>query len=225
MIRVLLVDDDPLVCAHLRTILGQADDIEVVGEVHDGAAAEEVARRLGPDLVLMDLRMPGVDGITATERISQSEIETHVVALTTFDVDDVVLRALEAGATGFVLKSTPPQELVELVRAAGRGHSVLSSEAMTQLLLTRRQDAAPPTEIRDALALLTRREAEVLRGLGAGRTNAQIGATLFLAEATVKGHVSAVLDKLRCINRTQAGLIAHQYLTDPDEHLESFLRR
>ena len=179
MIRVLVVDDERLVCAHLRTILGAAPDIEVVGEAYDGAEAVEAVLRYRPDLVLMDLRMPGVDGLTAIEQIGQLNPRTIVVALTTFDLDGYVLRAMRAGAAGYLLKDTAPDDLVEArVRAQTR------------------------------LADLTAREREVLACLGLGMSNQQIGQRLYLSEATVKGHISRLLVKLECANRTQAGLLA-----------------
>ena len=134
MIRVLVVDDDRMVCAHLRTILGAAPDIEVVGEAYDGAEAVEAVVRLRPDVVLMDLRMPDVDGLAAIERIAGFTAPPRMVALTTFDADEYVLRALQAGAVGFLLKSTPPEDLVALVRVGNAGHTVLSPEAAQRLV-------------------------------------------------------------------------------------------
>ena len=134
MVRVVVVDDEPMVCAHLRTILGSAEDIEVVDEAHDGAAAVEAVVRSRPDVVLMDLRMPGVDGLTAIERISELADPPAVVVLTTFDADQYVLRALRAGAAGFLVKSTPPEDLIGLVRVAADGHTVLSPAAARRLI-------------------------------------------------------------------------------------------
>jgi DNA-binding NarL/FixJ family response regulator len=205
LIRVLLVDDEPMVCAHLRTILGSVDDLEVVAAAQDGAAAITAVLRHRPDVVLMDLRMPGMDGLTAIERIAALREPPVVVALTTFDADRFVTRALRAGAVGFLLKSTPPEDLIDLVRVAAEGHTVLSP------VVTRRLVATAADEDRLALvAGLTERETQVLACLGTGLSNAQIGARLHLAEATVKGYVSRLLVKLRCANRTQAGLLAQQ---------------
>lgn len=217
MIRVLVVDDEPMVCAHLRTILGAAGDIEVVAEAHDGAAGIEAVRRYRPDLVLMDLRMDGVDGITATERITRLPEPPVVVALTTFDADHHVLRALGAGAAGFLVKSTPPDDLTALVRVAAAGHTVLSPVATRRLLAASGDRAARRDRARARLAPLTERELEVLAGLGAGLSNAQIAARLYLSDATVKGYVSRMLVKLDCANRTQASLLAHEagLVTDP----------
>jgi DNA-binding NarL/FixJ family response regulator len=205
LIRVLVVDDEPMVGAHLRTILGSVDDLDVIEPVQDGAAAIASVLRDRPDVVLMDLRMPGMDGLTAIERITAMREPPVVVALTTFDADQFVTRALRAGAVGFLLKSTPPADLIDLVRVAAEGHTVLSP------VVTRRLLARPAADPRLALvAQLTDRERQVLTCLGEGLPNAQIGARLYLAEATVKGYVSRLLVKLQCANRTQAGLLAQQ---------------
>ncbi|HEX3490429.1 MAG TPA: response regulator transcription factor [Streptosporangiaceae bacterium] len=209
MIRVVVVDDEPMVCAHLRTILGSAGDIEVVDQAHDGAAGVEAVVRSRPDLVLMDLRMPGVDGITAIERIGQLAQPPAVVVLTTFDADQYVLRALRAGAVGFLVKSTPPEDLIDLVRVAAEGHTVLSPAAARRLIAASADSQSARDRARELVATLTEREAEVLAGLGEGLSNAQIAGRLFLSEATVKGYISRILVKLDCANRTQAGLLAH----------------
>ncbi|MEU5862587.1 MULTISPECIES: response regulator transcription factor [unclassified Nonomuraea] len=209
MIRVVVVDDEPMVCRFLRTILGSAPDIEVVDEAHDGAAGIEAVVRSRPDVVLMDLRMPGLDGLTAIERLGELPRPPVVVVLTTFDADEYVLRALRAGACGFLVKSTPPEDLIGLVRVAAEGHTVLSPVAARRLVAA--STAADPARARarELVESLTGREREVLACLGEGLSNAQIGARLHLAEPTVKGYVSRLLDKLGCLNRTQAGLIAH----------------
>jgi DNA-binding NarL/FixJ family response regulator len=209
MIRVVVVDDEPMVCAHLRTILGSAGDIEVVDQAHDGAAGVEAVVRSRPDLVLMDLRMPGVDGITAIERIGQLAQPPVVVVLTTFDADQYVLRALRAGAAGFLVKSTPPDDLIDLVRVAAEGHTVLSPAAARRLIAASADSQSARDRARELVGTLTEREAEVLAGLGQGLSNAQIAGRLFLSEATVKGYISRILVKLDCANRTQAGLLAH----------------
>jgi DNA-binding NarL/FixJ family response regulator len=209
VIRVVVVDDEPMVCAHLRTILGSADDIEVVDQAHDGAAGVEAVIRSRPDVVLMDLRMPGVDGLTAIERIGQLPSPPVIVVLTTFDADQYVLRALRAGAAGFLVKSTPPEDLIGLVRVAADGHTVLSPAAARRLVAASADGQEARDRARALAATLTEREAEVLAGLGEGLSNAQIAARLYLSEATVKGYVSRMLDKLGCANRTQAGLLAH----------------
>ncbi|MBX6388999.1 MAG: response regulator transcription factor [Frankia sp.] len=210
MIRVVLVDDEPMVCVFLRTILGSADDIEVVEEAHDGAAGVEAVVRGRPDVVLMDLRMPGMDGLTAIRRINALADPPPIVVLTTFDADQYVLRALRAGASGFLVKSTPPEDLIGLVRVAAQGHTVLSPAAARRLVAVSTDSLAARDRARDLVRTLTEREIEVLACLGQGLSNAQIAARLHLSEATIKGYVSRMLDKLGCVNRTQAGLIAHE---------------
>ncbi|MET9730544.1 response regulator transcription factor [Streptomyces sp. NPDC006458] len=209
MARVVVVDDEPMVCVFLRTILGSAPDIEVVDEAHDGAAAVEAVRSGRPDVVLMDLRMPGMDGLTAIEHITRLADPPHIVVLTTFDADRYVLRALRAGAIGFLVKSTPPEELIGLVRAAAQGHTVLSPAAARRLIAASTDTLSARDRARELAGSLTERETQVLAGLGAGLSNAQIAARLYLSEATIKGCVSRMLDKLGCVNRTQAGLLAH----------------
>ena len=209
MISVVVVDDEPMVCAHLRTILGSAPDIEVVDEAHDGAAGVEAVVRNRPDVVLMDLRMPVLDGIAAIERIVKLAHPPVVVVLTTFDADQYVLRALRAGAAGFLVKSTPPEDLIGLVRVAAEGHTVLSPAAARRLIAASADTQPARERARKQVGSLTEREVEVLTGLGEGLSNAQIAARLFLSEATVKGYVSRMLDKLGLDNRTQAGLLAH----------------
>jgi DNA-binding NarL/FixJ family response regulator len=209
MIQVLVVDDEPMVCAHLRTILDSADDIEVIDVAHDGAAAVESVIRHKPDVVLMDLRMPGVDGLAAIERIGQLPQRPAVVALTTFDADSYVIRALRAGASGFLIKSTPPQDLISLVRVAADGHTVLSPAATSRLVAAQAGEQATRDRALAKVRDLTERETEVLGCLGEGLSNAQIAKRLCLSEATVKGYVSRTLDKLSCANRTQAGLLAY----------------
>ncbi|WP_031470445.1 response regulator transcription factor [Sciscionella sediminilitoris] len=209
-IGVVVVDDEPMVCAHLRTILGSAADIEVLGTAQDGAEAVEVVVRTEPRVVLMDLRMPGVDGLTAIERITALAAPPAVVALTTFDADSYVLRALKAGAAGFLVKSTPPEDLINLVRVAADGHTVLSPSAAARLVGNSSGEYEARNRARDQLGALSERELEVLTCLGEGMSNAQIAGRLYLSEATVKGYISRMLVKIDCANRTQAGLLAHQ---------------
>ncbi|WP_410645484.1 response regulator [Amycolatopsis sp. lyj-346] len=210
MIPVLVVDDEPMVCAHLRTILGSADDIEVVAQAADGAEAVEAVVRHRPRVVLMDLRMPGVDGLTAIARIAGLPDPPAVVALTTFDADTYVIRALRAGAAGFLVKSTPPEDLIGLVRVAADGHTVLSPSAARRLVALSSDRRERGEDARRRTAGLTERERDVLACLGEGLSNADIGTRLHLAEATVKSYVSRMLVKLDCANRTQAGLLAHE---------------
>ncbi|MGC4868497.1 response regulator transcription factor [Micromonospora sp. DT53] len=202
MIRVVVADDDPLVGAHLRTILGSAGDIEVVDTVADGAAAVEAAIRHRPDLVLMDLRMPGVNGLVATEQIAALHPAPVVVVLTTFTADRYLAAALRAGASGYVLKTTPPREFANLVRTAAAGHLILPPGA-TRLLLLADLSVTLPNG-------LSERDRQILAGLGQGLTNAQLAAQLHLTEATVKGYVSRVLTRLGCTNRTEAALLAQR---------------
>jgi DNA-binding NarL/FixJ family response regulator len=209
MVRVVVVDDEPMVCAHLRTILGSAPDIEVVDEAYDGAAGVAAVVRSRPDVVLMDLRMPVLDGIAAIEQIGKLTDPPVVVVLTTFDADQYVLRALRAGAAGFLVKSTPPEDLIGLVRVAAEGHTVLSPAAARRLIAASADRQPAAERARKLAGSLTEREVEVLSCLGEGLSNAQIAARLYLSEATVKGYVSRMLEKLGLDNRTQAGLLAH----------------
>ncbi len=209
-IRVLLVDDEAMVCAHLRTILGSAVDLAVVDSVHDGAAAVEAVLRHKPDVVLMDLRMPGADGLAAIERIALFKKPPVMIALTSFDSDDYVLRALRAGAAGFILKSTAPEDLINLVRVAADGHTVLSAVATRRLVTAADRRQAVTDRHHRLLDVLTDRETQVLTCLGEGLSNAQIARRLHLTETTVKSYVSRLLVKLQCDNRSKAGLIAYE---------------
>jgi DNA-binding NarL/FixJ family response regulator len=208
-IHVMVVDDQALVREGLMTLLEAAAGITPVAAAADGEEAVRLAARHRPDVVLMDLRMPGVDGLTAIERIGQLASPPVVVVLTTFDADQYVLRALRAGAAGFLVKSTPPEDLIGLVRVAAEGHTVLSPAAAKRLIAASADTQQSRDRARKLAGTLTDRETEVLAGLGEGLSNAQIAARLFLSEATIKGYVSRMLDKLGCANRTQAGLLAH----------------
>ena len=208
-LRVLVADDEPMVCAHLRTILGAAG-IEVVATAADGAEAVEGVVLHSPDVVLMDLRMPGVDGITAIARIVALPNPPPVVALTTFDGDEHVHRALRAGAAGYLLKSTPPHDLAGLVRVAAAGHTVLSRSAAGRLVDRSTDEHTTRRRAQARLAPLTERERDVVALLGEGCSNADVAKRLFLTEATVKGYVSRAPDKLGCSNRTQLGLLARE---------------
>lgn len=209
-IRILVVDDEPMVCEHLTTILNLGDGLEVVDIAHDGAAAVESVLRHRPDVVLLDLRMPGVDGFAALERIRALRQPPVVVALTTFDTDQHVLRSLRGGAAGYLLKSMPPKDLIELVRVAAKGHTVLSPPATHRLLAATGRHQTSTDHATHLIRDLTHREAEVLACLGEGLSNAEIADRLYVTEGTVKNHISRILDKLHCANRTQAGLLAHQ---------------
>jgi DNA-binding NarL/FixJ family response regulator len=210
VIRLVIVDDEPMVLAHLRTVLTSAEDIDIVAQAQDGAEAVEAAGRFRPDVMLMDLRMPEVDGLTAIERIVKLPNPPSVVALTTFDTDSYVLKALRAGASGFLLKSTPPEDLIGLVRVAADGHTVLSKEAARRMVAASAGEYERSQEARGRTADLTDRELDMLVCLGEGMSNAAIAAKLHLSEATVKSYVSRMLTKVGCANRTQAGLLAHE---------------
>ncbi|MGP3916703.1 response regulator [Nonomuraea sp. 10N515B] len=210
VIRVLLADDDPMVRRHLRTILGSSTDVEVVGEARDGAEAVEEVLRNRPDVVLMDLRMPGVDGITATREIAALAAPPTVIALTTFDSDEHVLRALEAGAGGFLVKTTPAEDLLNLVKVAADGHVVMSPSAARSLVAQSSRGDERRDLARAQVAKLAEREREVLVCLGEGLTNPEIAGRLFLSETTVRSYVSRLLVKLDLTHRTQAALLAHQ---------------
>ncbi|MFI6505710.1 response regulator [Nonomuraea typhae] len=209
MTRVLLVDDERMVCAHLRAILSRAGDLEIVGEAYDGAEAVEAIVRLAPQVVLMDIRMPGVDGLTATEHAAALPYPPKIIMLTTFDLDEYVVRALRAGAAGFVLKDTDPEDLIDIVRVAADGQAILSPAVIGRLVAAFAPGEPARRTARAAVAGLTERERDVLGCLGEGLSNAQIGGRLFLSETTVKGYVSRMLAKLGCANRTQAALLAY----------------
>ncbi|MES9525059.1 response regulator [Streptomyces capoamus] len=210
-IRLLLVDDDPLVRAGLSLMIGGAEGIEIVGEAADGAEAEDLVRRTRPDVVLMDIRMPSVDGITATRRLRARPDAPQVVVLTTFHADEQVLHALRAGAAGFVLKDTPPAEIVDAVRRIAAGDPVLSPAVTRQLMRHAADGAADArqTRARERLAVLNDREREVAVAVGRGLANALIAAELFISVATVKAHVSRILAKLGLDNRVQIALLAY----------------
>jgi DNA-binding NarL/FixJ family response regulator len=210
VISVLLVDDEALVRVGLRMILETTEDITVVGEAEDGRAAISVVGRDRPDVVLMDIRMPDLDGLAATAAIRDRPRPPAVIVLTTFDADDAVFRALEAGATGFLLKDTPPQDLLRAVRLAAAGDSMLSP-AVTRQVIDRITAEDRTRRRRDALSRLdglTEREREVLVEIGLGHANADIAAHLHMSEATVKSHISHLFDKLSATNRVQLAIAA-----------------
>jgi DNA-binding NarL/FixJ family response regulator len=208
-IRVLLADDQTLVRGGFRMILRAEPDIEVVGEAADGAEAVALARQLDPDVVLMDVRMPNVDGIEATRQIIDgSEHPPRVLVLTTFDLDEYVYEALRAGASGFLLKDAPEEQLVSGIRIVAGGAS-LFAPAVTRRLIERFADAAP-RQPPPALADLTPRELEVLRLVARGLSNAEIAAELVLSEHTAKTHVAHILDKLDLRDRVQAVVLAYE---------------
>ena len=214
-VRVLVVDDDPLVRGALAMVLGGAAGLVLAGEAADGDEVAEAVARCSPDVVLMDIRMPRTDGLTATERLLQRRDAPAVIVLTTFDADDQVLRALRAGASGFLVKDTPPAAIVEAVRRVAEGEPMLSP-TVTRRLIAHVAAAAPVPPVEDRagrararLDQLSDREREVALAVGRGLSNAQIGAELYLSVATVKAHVSRLLVKLDLANRVQVALLMH----------------
>lgn len=214
-IRVLLVDDDALVRGALRLMLDGGDGVRVVGEASDGSEVPEAVIAHRPDVILMDIRMPKVDGLTATEQLRErgrtNDDAPQVIVLTTLNADDQVLRALRAGAAGFLLKDTAPAEILRAVRLVAAGEAMLSPTVTRQLI---EHVADPAVDARRSRAIelleaLTEREREVAVALGHGKSNAEISAELFMSVATVKAHVSRVLQKLDLNNRVQVALLAH----------------
>lgn len=222
-VRVLLVDDDPLVRAGLRLMFGGAPDVEVVAEAADGSQVPALVDQHAPHVVLMDIRMPVVDGLEATEALRGREQAPEVIALTTFHTDAHVLRALRAGAAGFVLKDTPPQEIVAAVRKVAAGEPVLSP-GVTRQLIDRVADGAGrdfrAVRARRRLDALGGREREVAVAVGLGRSNAEIAAELYMSLPTVKTHVSRILTKLGLNNRVQIALLAHDAGADAERPAE-----
>lgn len=212
-IRGLIVDDDDLVRSALKLMLGGQHDIEIVGEAADGAAGVEEARALNPDVVLLDVRMPVMSGLVATRLLHEQPDPPAVLVLTTFDADEYVVQAVAAGANGFLLKSTPPAEIVAAVRRVAAGDAVVSPAATRSLLDQIRSGAASQhprtTDALDLLARLTAREQEVAVCVGRGLSNAEVATELILSVPTVKAHVSKLLEKLEVTNRVQIAVIVH----------------
>jgi DNA-binding NarL/FixJ family response regulator len=209
VIRVLLADDQDLVREGLRMMLDAEADIAVVGEAADGREALAEARRLDPDVVVMDVRMPEVDGIEATARLAHTGSHARVLVLTTFDLDEYVYRALKAGASGFLLKDAKREQLAGAVRTVADGGSLLAP-AITQRLIADFCRRPEPGALPEAAAALSERELDVLRRVARGRSNAEIAAELVLSEATVKSHVARILDKLALRDRTQVIVFAYE---------------
>ncbi|HET9847726.1 MAG TPA: response regulator transcription factor [Candidatus Dormibacteraeota bacterium] len=209
-VRVLIVDDQALVRAGFKMILQAQPDIHVVGEAGDGEQAVALVRSLQPDVVLMDVRMPGLDGIEATRRIKAEGLPSKVVILTTYDLDEYVFDALTAGATGFLLKHVPPEDLVHGVRLAAEGDALLAPSVTRRLIeeFTRGRAAVQPSS--DEFHTLTERERDVLRLLARGLSNAEIAGELHVGEATIKTHVAHLLDKLDLRDRVQAVIYAYE---------------
>ena len=215
-VRVLVVDDDPLVRAALAMVLGGADGLVLAGEATDGDEVPAAVQRCSPDVVLMDVRMARIDGLTATERLAARPGGPLVIVLTTFDADAAVLRALRAGASGFLLKDTPPADIVAAVRRVAEGEPMLSPTVTRQLMAhVARLDPGAAADgdrrgrARRRLDQLSERERDVALAVGRGLSNAQIGAELYLSVATVKAHVSRLLTKLDVANRVQVALLTH----------------
>ena len=221
MIRVLVVDDQALVRAGFCALLEATDGIEVVGEAADGAAAVDLVGRLEPDVVLMDIRMPRLDGIAATRRLREQPGPPRVLILTTFDTDENVFDALEAGAVGFLVKDTPPTQLVAAVRAAMDGGAVISPgttrRLVDRIIASRPSQSAPSATVLD---VLTDREREVLQMIARGLSNREMASRLYISELTAKTHVSRVLGKLGLSSRVQAAVLAYEtgLVTPGDVH-------
>jgi DNA-binding NarL/FixJ family response regulator len=209
-IRVLLCDDQALVRSGFRLILESREDIEVVGEAEDGREAIELAQRVDPDLILMDIRMPNVDGVEATRRLVTGGSRARIIVLTTFDLDEYVFESIRAGASGFLLKDVQPTQLVDAIRVVAAGEALLAPSVTRRLLdrfaHTLPGEEKPPPE----LVSLTERELEVLKLLASGLSNAELAERLFLSETTVKSHISSVLRKLGLRDRVQAVVLAYE---------------
>nr|WP_073186712.1 response regulator transcription factor [Tessaracoccus bendigoensis] len=211
MTRLAIIDDDPLVRAGLRLILGADPAMQVVAEATDGDGAVDLVREHRPDVVLMDIRMPRVNGLVATERVVALPDPPRVIILTTFDADDMVLKALSVGASGFLLKDTPPERMLEDIRKVADGEPTLSPSVAAQVIAvaTNRAELGRRESARAALDALTERERAVALDIGQGRTNAQIAGAHYLSVATVKAHVTRILEKLGATNRVQVAIIVH----------------
>jgi DNA-binding NarL/FixJ family response regulator len=208
-ITVVIADDQPLVRSGLRMFMEAEPGLDIVGEAAEGAAAAELVAETQPDVLLLDVQMPGIDGLAAMERIAESGAATRVLMLTTFDLDEYVFRAMRAGATGFLLKDMPGEDIVAAVRQAARGTDALLAPAVTRRLLDRFACAPARPQIA-GLDRLTARELEVLGEIGHGLSNAEIAKKLFIGETTVKTHVARVLMKLGLRDRVQAAIVAHE---------------
>ena len=209
MISIVIADDQPLVRSGLRMILEAEPDLKVVAEAADGAVAVELVTSIVPDVALLDIQMPGRDGLDAMVAIAAAGVATKVLMLTTFDLDEYVYRAMRAGATGFLLKDMAAEDIVNAVRQAARGSDALLAPTLTRRLLDR-FSMAPVTPSLEQLAHLTPREIEVLRLVGRGMSNAEIATELFIGESTVKTHFARVMMKLSLRDRVQAVIVAHE---------------
>ncbi len=210
MISILIADDQALVSSGFRAILDAQPDMEVVAEVADGHQAVEAARRLQPDIALLDVRMPILDGLEATRRIAGAQLRTRVVILTTFDLDEYVWKAVRAGASGFLLKDVRREQLIVGIRAAAAGETIVAPAVARRLVELFGRLPEPGTNVPAAFDSLSERELEVLRLLARGLSNAEIAAQLFLSPATVKTHVASLLGKLDLRDRIQAVIVAYE---------------
>lgn len=220
MIRVVVIDDQALVRRGFTVLLGAEDDIEVVGEGADGSEAITLAEQLRPDVVLMDIRMPGVDGVEATRRITEKGLPARVLILTTFDLDEYVFASLLAGASGFLLKDTQPDELITAIRVVAEGDSLLAPRATRRLIEEYSRHASVRTDSPAVdLGVLTARETEVLGAVARGLSNAEIAEELFMSHATAKTHVSRLLTKLGVRDRAQLVMVAYESgVVSPGSH-------
>jgi DNA-binding NarL/FixJ family response regulator len=207
VIRVLVVDDQPLVRSGFRMVIEERPDLELVGEATDGVQALELARELEPDVILMDVRMPNLDGVEATRRLVEEGTQARILVLTTFDLDEYVYAAIRAGASGFLLKDVEPADLVDAIRVVAAGNSLFGPAATERLVARFAQQPAP--DAARSLDELTDREKEILALLATGLSNAELAERLFLSETTVKTHVSSILRKLRVRDRVQAVIAAY----------------
>jgi DNA-binding NarL/FixJ family response regulator len=209
-VRVVIADDQSMVRAGFRSLLDSEPDIEVVGEAGDGAQAVEAVRRFGPDVALVDIRMPIMDGLEATKRIVESGSATRIIILTTFDLDEYVYKGLHAGASGFLLKEAPPEQLIAAIHVVAEGEAVLAPAVTRRVVEAFNQLPARQDELHDALETLTAREREVLTLLARGYSNAELAEHLVVSEATAKTHVRHVLGKLGLRDRVHAVVFAYE---------------
>ena len=210
-VSVLLGDDQALVRAGFRMIVGAEDDMRVVGEAEDGDDAVRLARSLKPDVVLMDIQMPRLDGVEAARQIlAETDLQTRVIMLTTFERDDYIFEALRVGASGFLLKNAPPEELLNAVRVVADGNALLSPSITRKVIEQYASTATMSGTVTDNLARLTDREREVLCSLASGKSNAEVASSLYVGEGTIKTHVSHILTKLALRDRVQAVVFAYE---------------